>query len=406
MATGTVTALLNYYKRVYPNGYAEPLYKQCRLLNRIKTNESAGGEDQVTVVKYSGTGGGSATFANAQANKSASKSARFVHQFVTDYSLFDLSGSAIRRSKGNKHALLKAFTLENDSARYEFARSMAKGLWGNGGGALGRIASGQGTKTITLTSASDVRNFEVGRTLAVSSDDGTPSSPAGVRTGTVVVESVDREAGTVSVTAATWDDAAGIPTVAANDYIFRDGDYGSKISGVPAWCPVATPTSSDSFKGVNRSVDPTRLSGIRYNGSGGNKRDTLLTASATAHQNAAMPTDCYMNPLDYAALAIELQASRRYKELKGVVGFEAMCVEGASGEINCIAEPDVPQGNAWLLDPDDWCLHSCGPVPHILSEDGVGSMLRMTDEDSYEARLGAEMFLECKNPGNQVIITW
>lgn len=406
MATGTVTALLSYYKRVYPGGYAKALYETSRVANRIKKNESAGGEDQVTVVKYSGTGGGSADFSKAQANKAASKAARFVHNFVTDYALFDLSGSAIRRSRGNKHALVKAFNTEMHSTKYTFARSLAAALWGNGGGSLGRIASGQGTDTITLSTTSDVRNFEVGLTLAVSSDDGTPSSPAGVRTGTVVVEKVDRDAGTITCTAATWDDAAGIPTVAANDYIFRDGDYGSKISGIPAWIPTTAPGASDSFKGVNRSVDPTRLAGIRYSGGGGNKRDTLINASATAYQNSAVPTDVYMNPLDYAALQIELQGFRRYKELKGVVGFDAMCVEGAAGELNCIAEPQVPQGNAWMLKPDDWCLHSCGGVPDILSEDGVGSMLRMTTEDSYEARLGAEMFLECKDPSNQVAITW
>src|SRR5690606_37988352 len=112
------------------------------------------------------------------------------------------------------------------------------------------------TNTITLTEADDVRNFKIGMTLIASANaDG--STP---RTGSAVVTAVDEDTGTVTV-----DSAAGITSFANSDYLFRKGDPGTCVDGLEVMFPLTAPTTGDSFRGVDRSVDVRRLAGCRVN---------------------------------------------------------------------------------------------------------------------------------------------
>ena len=56
----------------------------------------------------------------------------------------------------------------------------------------------------------------------------------------------------------------------------------TKLSGLGAWLPSSAPGSTDSFFGVNRSSDATRLGGIRFDGSSLPLEEALIGAASTS----------------------------------------------------------------------------------------------------------------------------
>ena len=54
-----------------------------------------------------------------------------------------------------------------------------------------------------------------------------------------------------------------------NKYVFPDGNFGLSMTGLSAWLPSDRTQAflDNSFKGVDRSVFPSRLAGIYFDGS-------------------------------------------------------------------------------------------------------------------------------------------
>src|SRR5690606_26381340 len=102
---------------------------------------SFGGEGRHVVVKIAPTAGGSADFAQARANQGATQTKRFFVTHRKQYSIFTIDGDIIARTRGDKNAIVDIVKQEIDSARNTFGRDMAARVWGNGGGARGKIAS-------------------------------------------------------------------------------------------------------------------------------------------------------------------------------------------------------------------------------------------------------------------------
>src|SRR5678809_1038146 len=165
-------------------------------------------------------------------------------------------------------------------------------MFRNGGGARAQLAaasSGVGTATVTLTSASSMQGIEPGMWLQAASTDGTSGT---VLSGKVQVLSVDRIAKTITATT-TWN--VSIPGVTDSYYLFRDGDFNNVIKGFAAWVPDSAPTGGDNFFGIDRSSDPTRLAGLRYNPGSGTIQELLVAASALAFDNGAEPDLVILN---------------------------------------------------------------------------------------------------------------
>src|ERR1019366_7197132 len=260
-------------------------------------------------VGFGATQGAGADFTQAKANKQPSAEIAFQITTVSYYSLFSVTRKLIRQSQNKRGAIAAALERESTLALKTWKRDMGYLLFGNGGGAIGTVASGQTTATITLGTLSDVRKFEKNMTLQVSSDDGSPSAPAGTRTGTVIVKSVDRLNGTVTITSGNWSDPANIPAIAASDSIFRAGNYASCIKGFSGWLPASNPTAGDSWFAVDRSQDPFRLGGVRKTVTGLSPREGLMTSAMEAFNNGGAPTHEFRNTADYLNLQLELQSA-------------------------------------------------------------------------------------------------
>lgn len=409
MASANTTNQLPLLKRLWGTKVAEPFYKASRFASMIESDTDFGSEGRYVNVTIAPTAGGSANFADALASQDATQEKRFFVTHRKEYQVFSLQGDVIARLRGNKNGMVEAVKQQAGKARYAFSRAMARKLWGNGGGALGQLSTATvlTSNVLRLRTPTDVVGFDVGMQLEFALDDGSSATPSG-RLGLpdrLTVTSVDRITGFITLSG-NLNTVTGITTAA---FVFRRGDYSLAMTGMRGWNPIATPTTGDSFFGLDRSVsDPIRLSGQRVTGNGRPKEESLIDATAIAQINGIDLNSCFVNSLDYADLVKEMGSKREIQVTakQAGMGFTALEVYGASGTLMIIPEADVPRGYGWACSTDQITLRTAGDCPMALNEDGVGKLLRAYDDDAYQGRIGAYGNLFNDNPGNAVIIAW
>lgn len=383
-----ISALTAVLKQKYsPEKVKTLTYPNNPFWAMVSKSTDFGGINKVIALRNGTPQGRSATFSSAQTFTTPSAYNRFVITRTRDYALAVISGEAIRASKGNENALVEGLEQEIDGAMITATRSLAVAAWHNGGGARGQISSTStvSTATITLSNVADITNFEVGMTLQTATTDGTSGS---VLPGFVTVTGLDRDLGTITVSA-NWN--TGIPSVATSNFIFQHGDFGAMVTGVPGWVPVTAPTSSPFF-GLDRTSDVTRLSGVRLSQTAGAQiEETLVELSARIVAEGGRPDTAFLNPRDYSNLIKALGSKVIYSTVQSFdmpqIGFEAVTVMGPGGPIKVVHEINAPRGFCWMMQMDTWKFNSLGKAPGILEEDGQ-MILRRYNDDSYEVRIG------------------
>lgn len=407
--TADSTTIQNILKTLYTQkSIPELSFEQSELLGVIKKRTDFFGKNMQISNRYSGTGGGSADFATAQANIRGANYAAFLITHATDYSILRITTLAKRQSSNDMGSLVRGIKEEGDAAFYTIGRSMSRTLYGNGGGARGVIDSGAGTDTLTLVDVEDIINFEVGMTVSASVGDGTDANPE--LTGNAqVITAVDEDAGTITA-AGNWDAA----DFAAANFLFREGDHGAMAVGLDGWLPSAAPTAGDNFFGFDRSVHPTRHAGIRYTASAAQDTDlaqALVNATGRAKRSGARPDMGVCNPRVFTTIANLLSGKDRYERMKGQgmngaeakFGFDALVVHSAAGgSIKLMSDADCPLASIYLLTKDTWCFHGLGETPGFIDDDGKGSWLRVGSADAQEARIGYFGNIWCNAPGKNV----
>lgn len=369
------------------------VYKDNPLLAMMPKMESFGGKNLPIPIIYGNPQGRSANFQNAQSNKTNSQLKDFVLTRAKDYSLASIDNETIEASKGNANAFLEAATVEIDGAIHSAARSLAIAMYGTGSGSIGQLAATSGVTTlITLADVESVTNFEVGQTLVLSTANGGGS----VKAGTTVVTGIDRDLGTVTVATSL---ASFTPAGAVSDFVFVQGDYDAKIKGLRAWLPDSAPSSSPFFS-VDRTSDVTRLAGIRFDGSAMPIEEALIAAAARVAREGGKPDYCFMSYSKFSDLEKALGSKVQYIDLKASadIGFRGIQINGPRGVIKVVADQNCPNDRAFMLQMDVWKLYSLGKAPKILDTDGL-KMLRDSNADSVEIRVGYYAQMGCRGPG-------
>lgn len=406
----------NLLKVLYPDGVSTPLYEKSKAFGMMKKDTKfASDGTKYVVVSIAPGAGGSANIQTAIANQSATQQVRFSLGRRKLYEVGSIDGEALAVAKNgggdnSKGAILDIAKNAIKRSMDAFARTLSRAVWGSGGGGRGTISatSNVATNTITLTNRADVSGFFKGMVLQSAPNDGftTVTSP---NNGTVTITSISRKtsAGTATLTAsAAWNTFIG--GVAAGDTLFRAGDYGIYPNGIPGWAPVADPGGGDNFLTINRSTagDLNYLSGWRVLGGGQPKQQTLIDMAAEAKQNSIDVKSVLMSPLDmrdafkeqssYKSIAINTDNPR--------VGYKGLELMGSVGAMSVMDELDCPQGNAWLINPeDDWTCRSAGDCPMLFDFDGIKSFLRNPSGDDYQFRLGTYMNFENANTANAIV---
>lgn len=369
------------------------VYKDNPLLAMMPKMTDFGGKNLPIPIIYGNPQGRSANFTDAKANKTNSQLQDFVLTRNHDYSLASIDNETLEASKGNANAFMEAATTEIDGAIQSATRSLAISMYRSGSGSIGQSLAAYTGTSLTLKNVNDVTNFEVGQELTFSTADGGGT----VKSGSVTVTGVDRDSGVLTVDAMTAID--GGTGVAINDYIVVEGDYDSKVKGLQAWLPNTAPSATPFF-GVVRTADVTRLGGIRYDASALPIEEGLISAASRVAREGGKPDYCFMDYSKFADLEKALGSKVQYIDLKAnaEIGFRGILINGPRGPIKVLPDQNCPSDRAFMLQMDVWKLYSLGKAPKILDTDGL-RMLRDSDADSVEVRVGYYAQVGCRAPG-------
>ncbi len=291
---------------------------------------------------------------------------------MQDYQLVTITNLLMEQTKSNAGAFVDEASRTLDNGFRNISNNMAFEIFYGGTASRGQISSAGvtlsgSTLSFTLSNPQAVVQFEVGMTLQASSADG--GAAAQNTPGTIdaiQLTSVNRGTGAITGTV-----VQGVPGTswAASYYLQVLGDIGIGgastiagmlgLSGLASWVPSIDPPSSDNFWGVNRSADPTRLGGLRYNASSQTISEGITNALAYANREGASPDLIVLDFVSYATLVNELGAKVQYVQIEHdsvEVAFEAIHFHSAYGKIPVLADRSCQPQTAWCLTMDTWKL--------------------------------------------------
>jgi hypothetical protein len=399
------------------NPVLKELYDDQKVLNEVyKTNPTlammpkmteAGGKYYPQPVQIGVSQGRSATFSTAQTNQTSSTFREYLVTLASDYSLATLDNKTLLSARTDKQAFVNAAKVQVDGAIRSIKNSLGSALFRSGTGSIGQIGS-ISTGVITLASSLDVVQFEIGMVIqANATDGGTPRAALGY------VISVDRSAGTVTVSA-TLGGAAGSPASwAASDFLLVQGDNNAKIVGLAGWLPFTAPSSGDNFFGVDRSIDTVRLAGNRKDATNQSIEEGLQDFLTQIAINDGAPDYFITNPNSYVALQkalgskaqiVEL-AAEMGKDYRAVVGFKALEIQMSGMTVKVLQDRNCPALFGYALQMDTWKMISLGDAPQILTYGAEGlEVLRVSNADAAELRVGYYANLVCSAPSFNGVI--
>jgi hypothetical protein len=395
------------------------VYAKNPFLALVPKNESPDGFAGKYIpvpLEYGNPQGRSHTFANAQNQQTASDVVSYFVYAIQDYQLVTITNLLMEQTKSNAGAFVDEASRTLDNGFKNISNNMAFEIFSGGTATRGAVGAAGvslvgSTLSWTLANAQTVVQFEVGMTLQGSATDGgaalqnTPGTIDAVQ-----ITSVNRNSGAISGTV-----VQGAPGTswAAGTYLQVLGDIGIGgsstvagmlgLSGLAAWVPASDPPSSDNFWGVNRSADPTRLGGLRYNASTMSISEGLTNALAFGNREGADFDLIVLDFISYSTLVNELGAKVQYVMLEHdevEVAFEAIHFHSAYGKIPVLADRSCPAQTAYCLTMDSWKLRTLGKAPHILTYGMEGlEGLRVGNADALEIRIAYYGNAICSAPG-------
>jgi len=365
--------------------------------------------------------GRSASFSNAQNNQTAPALASFFVYRVSNYQLVTITNELLEATKDDAGAFVDEAKLNMDTGFRNISNDLAHDLFTTPTGERGQISSIT-SGVIVLVDSQTVVNFEIGTVLTSYSVSGsTPTVSTSAALGYVIA--VNRSSGQITVSA-TAGGSAGTPTNWSTSfkYLAADGDITFaanglqvstgkflKVAGLPMWFPTVAPTAGDSFWGVDRSVDVTRLAGVRFDGSSESIEEALVDGAALVAREGGQPDMCFMNFTSYAALEKSLGAKVQYVDVKhdeANISFAGIRIHAPYGPITIVPDRSCPTQTAYLLSMDTLKLRSLGRIPHILTYGLEGlEGLRVGSADALEIRIGYYGNLICNAPGWNCVVS-
>lgn len=400
------------------------VYKENPFFALVPKNESPDGFAGKYIpvpLEYGNPQGRSHSFSNAQNQQTASSLVSYFVYVIEDYQLVTITNLLMEQTKSNAGAFVDAAKLQMDGGFRNITNNIAFEIFSDGTATRGTISSA-GTTTsgsnnsvsFVLSNIQEIVQFEVGMLLVASATRGGVPS-----TDTVLVTGVNRATGLISGTSSTAHSSDLSANWAAGGCLSISGDLPTTgasstssylaLSGLAAWLPKTSPASNDSFWGVNRSADPTRLAGCRFDASSYTIEEGMTQALAFLNREGGKPDLCVIDFASYASLVNALGAKVQYVQVNHdevEVAFEGITFQSAYGRVTVLADRSCPPMTAYLLTMNTWKMRSLGKVPHILTYGMEGlEGLRVGNADALEIRIGYYGNLICSAPGMNCVVT-
>ncbi len=404
MAGSTLTTVAYIYKRLYSDKAVGDLaMRDHPLFKMIKKEDGFKGSAFFYAMRTGNPQSIAVPFATAQSQgqdsgatgTGSSKGKQLQADRKKLYAVITLDGESLMAARGDSGAFLDLVRQETDGVLEEMGDTLAFELFRDKYALRGQRAS-ISTNTVTLVVADDARNFKVGMTVGA-----IDSTLATLRSGTTYVTSVDEDAGTV-----TLNSAAAITSFSNNDYLFRAGDVSSgptanSVEGLASIIPLTSPAPAENFRGIDRSTDPRRLAGVRFDNAGNASIEEDLGSVAVKISQVGKRADvAFLNPVKFWEVSRRLNAKVTYDGggVKASAYFQGFDIHTPAGAIRVVSDPDCPTNRGYVLNLDTWYLKTLGGLPHIIKEDGLPT-LRSAAEDSIESRARAMWNVVCTEPG-------
>lgn len=374
-------------------------YRENPLYAGLAKDTNAFGENMKTPVRVDTAQGRSADLATARANIYAMNLKAFEITRNDYYAVSQIKGNVVASTKGNMNAFVDLVSLSLSDLMLSHTNDLAGQLFRDGSGGIGTISS-HSNGALSLTDPDDVTQFSVGQVLQARTGTASPHAALGY------VISVQRDEGIVTVAASGQGGISAFPSGWADgDFLLLEGNADATLSGLEAWIP-DTVSTSDSFFGVNRSIDRTRLAGVVYDGTGMPISQAVVNGTNLIAREGGMPDIAFCSFDTYAALLNEMGAKVQYVNptalTKGGIPFQGIELFCSRGKIAVVPDRSCKRNVFYVLEMKSWKLLSAGGgAPHI---DDFGSggdqWLRLQDSDAYELRTKSYSNLSCNAPGH------
>jgi len=412
----TITTIQDVLKYVYTSRELQnAVYKDNPLFALLKKQSGFTGKSHIHAITYRNPLARSALFGTAQGRARVngnttstdigfSEDVQFIVTRVKNYAMYSIEQEALLASKGDKGSFISAVSQQLDGTLQTLNNDMGRDVYGSGLGELGQVT---GVNSTTISVGEAIAQIEVGMEIVCST--GSTKTAALRNSGTgQSVTSVDRSAGTFVVSANT-------DSIASGDWLFIKGDrpagsttaIGSmlKMAGLEAWNPYTTPAGSESFFGVDRSIDATRLAGHRLDISSLQPEEGYITALAALAREGGSPSHIFMSFLDEKNLKLALgsRVEAEYTEV-GDIGFESMRIRGPKGTVRVYADRNAPAGFSRLLQLDTWELKHLGDLVNKGDAGNDGGLAREYQADSFEGRLSCYGNMVCYKPAANMVV--
>ena len=235
----------------------------------------------------------------------------------------------MEQTKSNAGAFVDEASRTLDNGFRNISNNMAFELFYGGTASRGQISAAGvtlvgSTLSFVLSNSQQVVQFEVGMTLQASSADGGAAAQNVAGTiDAIQITAVNRVNGAISGIV-----VQGAPGTSwgANFFLQILGDIGIGgastiagmlgLSGMASWVPSVSPPLTDNFWGVNRSADPTRLGGLRFDASAMSISEGLTNALAFGNREGAAFDLIIIDFVSYSTLINELGAKVQYVQLE------------------------------------------------------------------------------------------
>lgn len=399
--TGSLASLIQY---LYPSGTIEKLVQsKFTLLDLIPRVKNWEGSSVWNPFAYGTGGGASMDYATAYAHSTASRNSHVLLSSSEGDVFADITFESTLAMKDRSFVDGKRHELDMKMADLLALASM--NLWRTSTASLGTIKSGTSTAatTIYLTNIEDAIFFEIGDQIGVSSTDG------GTLRGDptyATVTGVDRQLGTLTFAA---NFSTTISGATAGDYVYKKGNVNSFMNGIADWIPDSNPSSGESFLSViDRSVDPSRLAGVRVDGAGESMNDALVELNTQIKRiSRRSPDIIVVNDSHWGDLSRELSTFERFdpdKHATRATSYSQLEIRNQQGSAKIVTDNYCPVNYAYGLSIDTWKLyHRTNQLAQWLTS--PEHIIKSTSAFSYKYHAFFFMGLMCTNPGANGVVT-
>jgi hypothetical protein len=405
MTAANTVNTANILKDIWHDSLESTYYKEAPLLAMTPKDTSWSGNAYDVVVNYGPVAGRSSDFNTALALRAPSKFARMVITSNDNYVIWSVDHKQIQLSRNDAGAVERILTGELERATKKFKRSMCWMIYGDGGGAIGRISTvtAPSTVTVTLNDRRTIRNFEPGDQINAYSNSGAMygSAPTLRAGGPATVLSISASLGTITLTAnapAAW---------ATGDYLVPAGDSQNVIYGLDAYISNVADASVGTLWTMDRTLMRHRLAGVRVGGKGLQIEDAVKRALTECANLGADPSHVFMHPDDFYSLEMANQTKKfgtALNETVGKIGFSGLeFVKPGGTSVRVFPDADCPKGKIYLLKLDDIVLRTAGAFPDFLTLDGTKYDMEPT-ANAFQGRMGGYGQFVVHNPGLHCVL--